>query len=278
MNFLDSITLWRSNSSNYRLSPRFLKPLHYLHLPKTGSLYVCMDNNKTGSTNDHQGSIDIWWQKPQKSVGHRGCLYGSSLKQESQWESSRYRREGPTRRRWKRIERMSDDGSNLEVFPGQWGAWHGGEKARWLCDRQRECQAWRSVGSFGGKRKRGSTRGRQRERKSEVAQSWLQCRVFKWSVGPTPITTSSTPEHPRYPCLMPQGLTPMYRTNSERGFVCVCLRTDAGILSSHVESRNGNMQLGRQASLRRLENSKDLPRDRPANVAGHRKTPSPVLS
>lgn len=59
MNFLDSITLWRSNSSNYRLSPRFLKPLHYLHLPKTGSLYVCMDNNKTGSTNDHQGSIDI---------------------------------------------------------------------------------------------------------------------------------------------------------------------------------------------------------------------------
>lgn len=167
MNFLDSITLWRSNSSNYRLSPRFLKPLHYLHLPKTGSLYVCMDNNKTGSTNDHQGSIDIWCQKPQKSVGHRGCLYGSSLKQESQWESSRYRREGPTRRRWKRIERMSDDGSNLEVFPGQWGAWHGGEKARWLCDRQRECQAWRSVRKLWWKEKE-----RKYEGETEREKEW----------------------------------------------------------------------------------------------------------
>lgn len=50
---------------------------------------------------------------------------------------------------------------------------------------------------------------------------------------------------------------------------------------SHVESRNGNMQLGRQASLRRLENSKDLPGD-PSGcelVARHRKDPgaAPLL-
>lgn len=52
-------------------------------------------------------------------------------------------------------------------------------------------------------------------------------------------------------------------------------------LLSHVESRNGNMQLGRQASLRRLENSKDLPGDPSACelVARHRKDPgaAPLL-
>lgn len=42
---------------------------------------------------------------------------------------------------------------------------------------------------------------------------------------------------------------------------CSHARTQARTDLSHVESRNGNMQLGRQASLRRLENSKDLPRD-----------------
>ena len=66
------------------------------------------------------------------------------------------------------------------------------------------------------------------------------------------------------------------------GCVCVCvyLRIRRCLLS-HVESRNGNMQLGRQASLRRLENSKDLPGD-PSGcelVARHRKDPgaAPLL-
>nr|KAF7438583.1 hypothetical protein H0235_000974 [Vespula pensylvanica] len=73
-----------------------------------------------------------------------------------------------------------DDGSNLEVFPGQ--------------SRRR------------------------------------RYRVFKWSVRPTPITTS-TPKHPRYPCLMPEGLTSVYLTAFDTGnkrllHIGICLMED----------------------------------------------------
>lgn len=152
------------------------------------------------------------------------------------------------------------DGSNLEVFPGQprascqdWGGGEeGDEEVRWLYDRQ-GVSGWRR----GGQAARKWVRKRERER--EGVRSWLQCRVFKWSVRPTPITTS-TPEHPRYPCLMPKGLTPSVPGDTGV-FTRTHARTRARTDLSHVESRNGNMQLGRQASLRRLENSKDLPRD-----------------
>lgn len=55
----------------------------------------------------------------------------------------------------------------------------------------------------------------------------------------------------------------MYAVTQKCASVRTCPHacTHARTNLSHVESRNGNMQLGRQASLRRLENSKDLPRD-----------------
>lgn len=60
---------------------------------------------------------------------------------------------------------------------------------------------------------------------------------------------------------MPKGLTPS--VPGDTGVFHTHAQTDARARTdlSYVESRNGNMQLGRQASLRRLENSKDLPRD-----------------
>lgn len=148
-------------------------------------------------------------------------------------------------------------GSNLEVFPGQ-------PRASGREEEGRGEGGWGSamtVRRARSVRPAGRTTARKWVRKREGARSWLQCRVFKWSVRPTPITTS-TPEHPRYPCLMPKGPTPSVRSDTGVRERATCPHASTVDLS-HVESRNGNMQLGRQASLRRLENSKDLPRDPP---------------
>lgn len=99
--------------------------------------------------------------------------------------------------------------------------------------------------------------------------------------------TNHNEQHPRArPIPLSNATGSIHRRCTVRRRVCVCACAYASgaassPLLSHVESRNGNMQLGRQASLRRLENSKDLPGD-PSGcelVARHRKDPgaAPLL-
>lgn len=146
-------------------------------------------------------------------------------------------------------------GSNLEVFPEQSHARPvrmkaGGRKGMRKCDDctiGKECQAgWVEDGSRESEL--------ERERGSTVVIT-VPCIQM---VSPTHTNHN---EHPR---TSPIPLSNAKGTNTECDtgvFTRTHARTRARTDLSHVESRNGNMQLGRQASLRRLENSKDLPRD-----------------